>query len=65
MEPQCVKTTQANGEVRYWLLIGAVRVVDFEQQVKKLRGDTVKKVEFIRVEDVPCTIAELIPVKDR
>lgn len=64
MEPQVVRTTADNGETRYWLLIGAVRVVDFEQQVKKLRGHTVRKVEFMRVEDLPCTIAEVMLVKE-
>lgn len=62
---QIVRTTHANGEQRYWMLVGAVRVVDFEEQAKRLRNSPVKKVEFLRTEDMPGTIIEMHPVKEK
>jgi predicted hydrolase (HD superfamily) len=63
-KPQVVKTIHANGEERFWLLVGSVKVVDFEQSAKLHRNSPVRKVEFLRIEDVPGSIIELHPVKE-
>jgi hypothetical protein len=62
--PQVVKTVHDNGEERYWLLIGPVRVVDFQSAAHKHRNSPVRKVEFLRIEDVPGSVVELHPVKE-
>lgn len=63
-KPQVVKTIHSNGEERFWLLVGSVRVIDFEVIAKDQRNSPVRKVEFLRIEDVPGTIIELHPVKE-
>lgn len=64
MDAQIVKTTHANGETRFWVLLGPVRVIDFQASAAKHRDSPVRGVEFIRIEDVPGTIAEIHPVQD-
>lgn len=62
---QVVKTKHKNGEERYWVLLGPVRVIDFQQAATRSRKSPVQNVEFLeRIDDVPGTIAELMLVQE-
>lgn len=54
-----VKTCHANGEERYWIIAGAMRVVDFQAAAAEQRRSPIKQCVFIRAEDLPGTAFEL------